>query len=154
MQDLGNRIKNWMGPQYKLVTLDIGLGELYSFFVHSNVSNFSTGATTWDFPTCEHVNSLRARYNDWAHASFGDQVCIHDPFFRSRLPKPYNKGDSWISEAMTSIKEDIIRFDNIEDWRNFWYFFEVIQENKDDFYIRIEEFSLDQMHDGIMLLGL
>jgi len=151
---LATRIMEWMGPQYTLMIMRIRSREERYIFVHSNVYDCSTVEIAWDGFRGEYIRYLETRYNDWACAAFDNQVCIHDPGFRSRLPKPYNKGDSWYAEAMATIKDDIIRFDNVEDWSSFWHNFDVVGENKDTFDLWCEEFSLEQMHDGIKLLGL
>lgn len=93
-------------------------------------------------------------YRDWARAAADNKLNIYDPDFRSRLPRPCNKGDNWYAEAMAAIKEDIIRFDNAEDWRTFWLGFSVVLKHENTFNLWFEEFSLEQMHDGIKLLGL
>jgi hypothetical protein len=152
--DLGKLIKNWMGPQYTLVDLDVGLRERYSVFVHLNVYTSPRGEIAWVLPEAEHLSSLWTRYKDWAKATVDHSLSIHDPLFKSRLPKPHNKGDSWYPEAMAAIKEDIIRFDNAEDWRTFWLRFSVVSKHENTFNLWFEECSLEQMHDGIKLLGL
>lgn len=150
---LGALLKKWMGPQYTLVTLEV-LRERHSFFVPSNLHNRSTGTIAWHNSVGKHVSTLWAQYNEWAKATVDNSLSIHDPLFKSRLPKPFNKGDSWYTEAMAAIKEDIIRFDDVEEWRTFWHNFEVTWESTDTFDLWVEEFSLEQMHDGIKLLGL
>ena len=55
---------------------------------------------------------------------------------------------------MAAIKEDVMRFDNAEDWRTFWLGFSVVSKHENPFNLWFEEFSLEQMHDGIKLLGL
>jgi hypothetical protein len=156
--DLGDRIKKWMGPQYTLVSLLVRYRESFSIFVHSEFVHSSTRTISLLVLVGEHDISLGFtlgyRYSDWARAAVDDSLSIYDPGFRSRLPRPFNKGNSWIAEAMAAIKVDIIRFDNVEEWRIFWDGFIVVQENDDTFDLWVDEFSLQQMHDGIKLLGL
>jgi hypothetical protein len=156
--DLGNRIVKWMGPQYTRVYLPLVNRKPHSVFVHSNAHSCSlkekipalpcfSPKDPWDRP-------VSWRYRDWVHAAVDGNLSICNPNFRSRLPKPHNKGNSWYAEALAAIKEDISRFDNVEDWRTFWLRFSVVWSNEDTFNLWVEEFSLEQMHDGIKLLGL
>jgi hypothetical protein len=155
--NLGNRIKKWMGPQYTLVYLPLVRVKPHAVYIHSNAHSCSlmkipglpcfSPADPWDRP-------VLWRYRDWAGAAADNKLNIYDPDFRSRLPRPCNKDDNWYAEAMAAIKEDIMRFDNAEDWRTFWLGFSVVLKHENTFNLWFEEFSLEQMHDGIKLLGL
>ena len=91
---------------------------------------------------------------DWVRATVNTPFGFHEPGFESRLPKPYNKGNGWYPAAMAAIKTDVARFDTVDEWRIFWYRFPVVQRNPKDFEAIYKEACLEDMFDGLRLLGL
>jgi hypothetical protein len=70
------------------------------------------------------------------------------------LPYPFNKGGDWCLEAVSAIKADVAQFGDIDEWRLFCSDFDVFQNNKEFFEEFYEECHLEQLYEGLKLLGL
>jgi hypothetical protein len=72
-------------------------------------------------------------YYDWQEAAVDRNLSILHLDFRSRPPKPYNKGDDWYPEAVAAIEADVTRWVNVEVWRKYRRRFHIVHENSDTF---------------------
>jgi hypothetical protein len=154
---------SWMGSNYEsrgfLLACPVGKSRGVLRFVNPMVYSELDEFLRKQLPQRQYESDgglFWSRYRDWTGARLNPKNPIDCRYQKceSRLPNPYNKGLDWFPEAIEAIKADITRFDDIEEWRVFWSSFRVFRNNTvvfDDFF---DECSLDQMSEGLKLLGL
>ncbi|KAE9364580.1 hypothetical protein N431DRAFT_447752 [Stipitochalara longipes BDJ] len=151
-------LDGWMGPAYKIGYMDFGVETILRFVGPAIFSN-QRESHSWHilsppFNLPLLAGPLGARYKDWQMASY----TIDYVRSKSRLPNPFNKGDDWYSEAISAIKADIARWEDVRDWRFFWSRCEVFSFNQDVFGDFMEKVHLErmaeEMEEGLRLLCL
>jgi hypothetical protein len=153
---LWQRLETWMGPTYTLVFMDLSSQHILRF-VKTSVYGDQMSYDYFSLPDPpELIGPLRQRYKDWDNA--GNGLSVNDASFRSLLPHPLNKGKDWHPEAISAIKADIARCDDLRKWRRFWSRFWVFLENTEEFRKFLEICRLKQideaLEEGFKLLGL
>lgn len=150
-------LKNWMGTKYRFVDFEVNLfgnrksmSRFLNRKVYSRLDSFLVKQPSYE----DEVFLLW--YLDWASAGLNPKNPIDCRYhkFESRLPNPYNKGLDWFPEAIEAIKADVTRFEDVREWRIFWSSFHVFRDHKNIFDDFFDECSLDQMSEGLKLLGL
>ena len=154
---LARQIKSWMGPQYTLAFIHVQGG--YPMFLKSSEYRYYKN---WEGNILLAQRPLYRMYSDWVKASTNrchrwprhHRSCF-DPHFTSRLPKPYiNRWEDWEFDAIAAINADVVRFNNIEEWRDFWKSFYIVSYNRHLFNSIFLDFELDRISEGLRLLGL
>ena len=155
-------LESWMGSNYWFKCIAVGIfryprGLLR--FVNTNIWRELNDFLHIDLRYRQYESEgelLWSRYLDWTDALLNPSNPIDCRYQKceSRLPNPYNKGLDWFPEAIAAIKADVTRFENIGEWKIFWSPFHVFRNNKNIFDDFFDECSLDQMSEGLKLLGL
>jgi hypothetical protein len=153
---LWQRLRIWMGPTYTLVFIDLSSQHILRF-VKSSVYGDQISYDYFSLPAPPRlVGPLRQRYRDWNNA--GNGLYVDNADFRSFLPHPLNGGKDWYPKAISAIKADVARHDDLRKWRRYWSQFGVFRENMKELHKFLEKCSLEQMdrvlEDGFRLLGL
>lgn len=109
--DLYHVLANWVGPRYRM-----GLQINVKLHYYNKEVYGDSGEYAYISQNPEWRSDARHQDYDIAQSLYYKNY-RPDRALPNPLPNPFNKGDAWNAEAITSIKASISQFKSTKDWK-------------------------------------